>query len=367
MKVFVSSLIRGFEDFRSAAVRAAQTLKHQVSRAEDFGASADTPQRVCLAGVRGADVVILILGARYGDPQGDSDLSPTHEEYREAREGGSVLVFIQEGVEREPRQAALVTEVQEWSRGQFTAGFRTADDLRDAVTSALHEFEILRRTGDVDEAALLARAQGHLPDRRGSSSPALCVVLVGAPEQQVLRPAQLEAQALTDAIQKEALFGDSRVFDQKEGSEVEVDGDQLVISQDNASVMVTQRGDVRVVQPAQRERDGHNFLPVLIQEEIKESIERALLFSDWLLDTVDPKRRLAWVAPVATIIHSGYTGWMTRNQRTSSGNSVTMGTGGKEAVSVHLSPAILSRPSLRPEASVIAEDLMVLLRREIKR
>ncbi len=193
------------------------------------------------------------------------------------------------------------------------------------------------------------------------------MVLVGAPEQQALRPAQLEAQALSDAIQKEALFGDSRVFNHKEGSEVEVDGDQLVLSQDNASVMVTQRGDVRVVQAAQGERDGHDFLPALIEEEITESIKRALLFSDWLLDKIDPLRRLAWVAPVATITHAGYTGWMTSTQRRSSGNSVTMGMGGKEAVTVHLSPAVRPRPSLRPEASILAEDLMVLLRREFKR
>ncbi len=53
MKVFVSSVIRGFEPFREAAVRAAQTLGHEVIRAEDFGASPDSPQQVCLAGCVG--------------------------------------------------------------------------------------------------------------------------------------------------------------------------------------------------------------------------------------------------------------------------------------------------------------------------
>src|SRR2546423_4923474 len=94
MKVFISSVISGFEAYREAAAHAARILGHEVVRAEDFGASPDSPQRACLAAVRAADTVLLLLGARYGDPQ-PSGLSPTHEEYREAREIRSVLAFVQ--------------------------------------------------------------------------------------------------------------------------------------------------------------------------------------------------------------------------------------------------------------------------------
>jgi hypothetical protein len=62
MKVFISSVIAGFEDFRDAAAQAIRTLGHEVIRAEHFGASPETPQRTCLAEVREAEVVILILG-----------------------------------------------------------------------------------------------------------------------------------------------------------------------------------------------------------------------------------------------------------------------------------------------------------------
>ena len=74
------------------------------TRAEDFVASPDTPQRTCLRGVREADVVVLVLGARYGAAQG-SGLSATHEEYREAKDRSPVLIFIQTGVDLEPEQA----------------------------------------------------------------------------------------------------------------------------------------------------------------------------------------------------------------------------------------------------------------------
>src|ERR1051326_6906942 len=108
MKIFISSVIRGLESFRDAAANGASTLRHEVNRAEDFGASADSPQRVCLAGVRESDVVILLIGARYGEAQGDRRLSPTHEEYLEARERGSVLVFVPNAVGCEPSQKALL-------------------------------------------------------------------------------------------------------------------------------------------------------------------------------------------------------------------------------------------------------------------
>jgi hypothetical protein len=65
----ISSMISGLESFRDAAADAARTIGHEVRRSEDFAASTLSPQRVCLEGVRWADVVVVLLGARYGDVQ----------------------------------------------------------------------------------------------------------------------------------------------------------------------------------------------------------------------------------------------------------------------------------------------------------
>ena len=80
MKVFVSSVISGFEPFRSAARTAVETLRHEPIMAEDFGASARSPQVACLQGLRDADLVILALGDAYGPVQSGSGISATHEE-----------------------------------------------------------------------------------------------------------------------------------------------------------------------------------------------------------------------------------------------------------------------------------------------
>ncbi len=69
VKVFISSLISGYEPYRAAVAEAVETLGYQVVRAEDFPASPGTPQQACLAAVRDSDLVVLLIGERYGYPQ----------------------------------------------------------------------------------------------------------------------------------------------------------------------------------------------------------------------------------------------------------------------------------------------------------
>jgi hypothetical protein len=69
MKVFISSLIAGFEPFREAVRSAVTTLRHEPVMAEDFGACPSSPHVACLSGLRDADAVVLVLGERYGAVQ----------------------------------------------------------------------------------------------------------------------------------------------------------------------------------------------------------------------------------------------------------------------------------------------------------
>src|SRR3546814_12464509 len=84
MKIFISSLISGMEIERAATKRAIELLRHEAVMAEYFGAQVSSPQIACLTGLRQSDLVVLVLGTRYGVKQA-SGLSATHEEYREAR------------------------------------------------------------------------------------------------------------------------------------------------------------------------------------------------------------------------------------------------------------------------------------------
>lgn len=366
MKVFISSVIEGMEPYREAAARGAQTLGHEVLRAEDYGASPDTPQRTCLAGVRDADVVVLLLGDRYGHRQ-ESGLSATHEEYREWKERHPVFAFVQEGVEREGAQENFVREVQDWSSGQYTASFSTPGDLREAVTRGLHQLELSRATGPVDEEEMLARAEASVPAARGFGEASLSLVVAGGPRQQVLRPAELENEDLGEALMREALFGSVRIFDPARGTNKRLEAHSLVVEQDRAWIRVDELGTVSVTQPAMKEGDrGHMGLPVFIEEDIRDRIERGLLFAGWVLDHVDPLRRLSDVVVVTALLGGSYLGWRTQAEHERNPSSGQVGMGGSERTVVKLSPARRNRAALTHDVMRMAEDLTVLLRREVR-
>ncbi len=84
MKVFISSLIAGMEEYRRAAKEAVEQRRHEGVMAENFSASPKSPQVACLDGLRQSGLMILILGAPYGSKQ-LSGFSATHEEYNDAK------------------------------------------------------------------------------------------------------------------------------------------------------------------------------------------------------------------------------------------------------------------------------------------
>ena len=183
-KVFVSSVMRGYDAERAAVRTAIESLGLRALMAGTAApASPDPSKTALLALIDEADAVVLILGARYGFVA-EHGLSPTEDEFNHARATGKpVFVFVQEGVEREPDQKAFVERVQGgWAQGAFTGFFSTPAELGMRVVQALSAYREEQRTGDtgpvaVDRARELLTAQ----DRRGSSSgPYLRVVLAPA-------------------------------------------------------------------------------------------------------------------------------------------------------------------------------------------
>jgi hypothetical protein len=362
MRVFISSVVGGFEEQRRAAVDAVTVLGHEPITVEQFAASSSTPQQACLAGVREADLVVLILGERYGEPQ-PSGLSPTHDEYREARDRKPVLVFVEADVDPEPDQRIFITEVEGWATGHFRSSFSSVSDLRAAVTRGLHEHELAQSSGAVDENEMLERAHALVPSARGMSGGELVVVVTGGPHQQVIRPAEIEDPDLARDLQREALFGDHSVLDPSEGTDVAVQGDALVLGQRSASVLLDQVGSIRIVQPLGSSERDRMSLPAIIEEDVTQALAESLRFVGWLLDRIDPVRRLTDVVVVASTTGASYMAWRTRAEHDRSPNAGSMG-GGSADIDVTLSPPRRHRQALVHDADRLAQDLAVLLRRQ---
>ena len=369
MKVFLSSVIGGVEEFRAAAREAAESLGHTVTAAEDFGASPLSPQQVCLTGVRQADVVVLLLGSRYGAVQ-SSGLSPTHEEYRAARGSKPVLVFVQEGVTPEPGQDTFIKEVSHWEGVSYRQSFDTPAALRTAVTRALHQWELSQQAGPVDEQELAVRTARLLPKRAPytAGTPVLHVVVAGAPVQQLLRPGDLDASDLQRDMEREAQYGEQPVFDTRQGVQASVQGTTLAIRQPNAEITLDEDGSVRISRPARNTPPRGRIasgIASLIEEDVRDRVAAAIRYAGWLLDLIDDSHRLTRVGLACRLDGVGYMPWRTREEAAASPNQASMNLAGIE--SADSPPIVLPRAALLFDVAAKAEDITVRLRRQASR
>ena len=370
MKAFVSSLIRGHEDLRDAAIGAVRALGGEVIRAEDFPAMASSPQVACLNGVRESDVVILILAELYGAKQA-SGISATHEEFRTAKDTKPVLAFVRSppAGPREPDQEAFVREVQGWVGGYFTGQFTGPEDLRQAVTRSLHQWELSRARSAADPAEMLQRATGLLPrNDRHYQHQGISVVtaIAGGPRQPVLRPAKLEDPSFAERLEQMALFGPSKIFTTKRGTDHKLEGNSIVIAQERgASFSVDELGQVLVSIPLESEARGAP--QALVEEDVAAAIAAGLRFAAAILDEIDPTRGLQHVVPAVTVLGASYHPWMRRAEVERSNGGMSMRMGSDVLPPTHLTPPERNRAALSQELDVLVEDLTTLLRRVYRR
>ena len=367
MKIFISSLIKGMEDIRAAARAAITTFDYVPIMAEDFNARPFSPQVTCLSGLRQSAAVILILGERYGDKQA-SGYSPTHEEFLEARERLPLLVFVQEGMNPEPAQAAFVREVQGWDTGFTRKAFSNPADLQKKISKALLDMAVAAAGTPFDASELLARTLAAFPDRDSGyhQGAVLLVSLAGGPSQSILRPAEVENASLSEKLTQEAMFGSQRIFKQNAGTEKCIDEGRLVLEQKERHarrLCLDSQGGVFIQLPLEENRDG-GMMSVIVEEVVKEQMTAALRYTVWLLnDVIDPRQRLSHVVVAASIV--GGMGMRTRAENRANPNSFSSrGFGRGERKPVYLSPPHMLRPALSQQLDAIVEDLTIFLRRQ---
>ncbi|MBK7592196.1 MAG: hypothetical protein IPI27_13240 [Betaproteobacteria bacterium] len=319
--------------------------------------------------MRSADLVVLLLGARYGYPQGSSALSPTHEEYIEARDTKPILVFVQDEVEREPEQVKFLSGVQAWQTGHFREAFKTPEQLKDLVTRAIHDYQLSHSAAPLDVAALVETATGLLPPTRQSNHsgpPMLSMAFVGGPFQRVLRPTQLEEPSVAKAMHKQALFGEPGVFDGTKGVDIGINDAALVLAQvGGARIQVDEHGSLVMHLPLerveQRARSGFGGLAI-IEEVVVRQLTVAIAYADWVFERIDPTQRLTHMAISASIEANDFLGWRTQAEDDASPGSGQMRMGRDEnPAPIHVD---CHRAALRHETKALADDLMVPLRRQ---
>lgn len=141
MRVFVSSVFRGLEEYRAKTVDLIRKGGDEAINMEVFTARAGTSLEVCLEEVRNADVVVLAVGPEYGSVDRDSGLSYTHLEYREAVSVGKpVLAFVVNATDGTRSSASELDDFIREVRAARQAPAIGADELPGEVMAALRRY-----------------------------------------------------------------------------------------------------------------------------------------------------------------------------------------------------------------------------------
>jgi hypothetical protein len=229
--VFISSLMVGLEEIRQAAREAVQSVGMLPIMAELSGASSASAQRALLDDVARADIYLLILGERYGNP-GASGLSPTDEEFEEAQRRRKPILVMRQDVAMEPRQRKLLERAGgRWEEGQKWDAFTDERDIGLKIVRALTR---LQQMGNARELAPQAQQRAHALAHgeqqvgyRGYGSRAR-VALVPLVDVPLLDEVALEVQGLPDRLAE--LARSSRVVPQSLGIEQNVSHAGITLS-----------------------------------------------------------------------------------------------------------------------------------------
>jgi hypothetical protein len=136
-RVFVSSVVEGFEEMREAARRGIIAAGcDPLLLNEDFPSASVSPRNACLDGVESCDALVSIVGERGGRHAPSGKLVVEEELEHARRNGRQIFAFLQE-VERDSDATAFAKKVSDFVDGRFRTTFRTPGELADNVEKAL--------------------------------------------------------------------------------------------------------------------------------------------------------------------------------------------------------------------------------------
>jgi hypothetical protein len=133
--VMISSTVEDLAQEREAAERAILGLRLTRFRAERFGSVSHSPLVICALLAEQCNIFILIIGERYGSVIKSKGISVVEFEYDVAHEQdpGKILVYVKDGVNREPRLEEFLKCVQDFEHGYFTSSFTTTEELYESI------------------------------------------------------------------------------------------------------------------------------------------------------------------------------------------------------------------------------------------
>ena len=181
LTVFVCSTFSDLSEEREGVLDAIRRLQLQHDSMEFFGARTHQPIETCLEEVRRSNILVVIVGHRYGSIVPDMNISFSEAEYREGhRLSKPCLVYIRGDevpilpklMERDPDKLRLLEAWKKKLQTRHTvASFESKNDLAVQVAA-----DLSRTIRDLEEGA-------HVREKSQSESP---IQLIGELEKTIL-------------------------------------------------------------------------------------------------------------------------------------------------------------------------------------
>lgn len=306
-RVFISSVMDGYGQFRDAAAEGIRQAGCEPVRAEDFAASGASPRNACLDGVRSADALVLLLGRRQGfvAPSGKA---ATEEEYEEARRSHKrIMVFLEDVPDREAPQEAFVDRVQGFVDGHWRKTFRDPSELTRLVFEAVADADLTAAPSLEDRAR--ERIEAVLRRRPPECQGIVWLQTAWATlrDEEVVDPVAFGDAGFQRRLQRLAHDCDRPLFSYEQPKQAEVSTSRLTITQGDPATWPEARDLVRLeigsdgtLSIAQNVSGTEARTPVadgvfdmyfLAPSVVRERLERAWAFAaSWWKDR-DPYRR----------------------------------------------------------------------------
>ena len=257
-----------------------------------------------------------------------------------------------------------------WEHGVTRRSFSDPDELRDAVTRALHDYTQRAASGTSDPEELRGRAAALRPEGGSIGGEArLHLIVAGGPPRTVLSPVELDDVELARSLQERLTFR-VPILDNTESTDISRSrGESLVFQQRAAAVVVREDGSLRLTVAAVtgNRKPGSLAGMSIIDEDLNDRILQLLQAAGLVLDEIDPVARLRDIIVQAALTGATAVGWLTRAEAATNPSSISLGMGQRQEVIV-----VPSLPDLRPRAALtadrarIADDLTTRLRREVR-
>jgi hypothetical protein len=146
-RVMISSTVKDLVHEREAVDRAIRKLRFEGFRSEKIGSRPYTSKALCALWAEQCHLFILIIGERYGYVIKSLGISVVEFEYQvaSAQNPQKILVYVKDGVKREPRLKKFLKRLEDFENGHFRSLFITPEDLNEAIQRDIAEWLAHRR------------------------------------------------------------------------------------------------------------------------------------------------------------------------------------------------------------------------------